>query len=136
MEFSLLGLALYFLKLGTIRFGGPVALVGYMERDLVTERRWFTHEEFSRGLAFSQLSPGPVAAQLAMYFGFLKMGAIGSTVVAIAFILPSLVIVVALGAFYAAYGDLRWVSAVFYGMAPAVLAIIARSAYSLSRKLL
>src|SRR5437879_2633561 len=129
--FSLRRLALYFLRLGTIGFGGPVALVGYMHRDLVFERGWFTEEEYARGLAFSHLSPGPVAAQLAMYLGYVRRGIFGATVVAVHFILPSFLMVVLLGALYLRYGSLSWVSAVSYGIAPAVIAIIARSAYKL-----
>jgi len=136
MPFSLSGLALYFLKLGTIGFGGPVALVGHMHHDLVDRKGWYTEEEYVHGLAFSQLSPGPVATQLAMYLAYTRCGIPGATLIAIAFILPSFVMVLALGAFYKAYGDLSWVSAVFYGIAPTVLAIIARSAYKLARNLI
>jgi chromate transporter len=134
--FSLRALAFYFLKLGTIGFGGPVALVGYMNRDLVLEREWYTPEEYSRGLAFSQLSPGPVAAQLAMYLGFIRSGIVGASIIAFVFILPSFLMVLALGAFYMAYGDLAWVSAAFYGIGPAVIAVIARSSYKLARAML
>ena len=87
--YSLLRLVAYFLKLGTIGFGGPVALVGYMNRDLVDREAWYTPEEYQRGLAFSQLAPGPVATQLSMYLGYVRSGILGATLVGVAFVLPS-----------------------------------------------
>src|SRR5438477_10243560 len=85
---SLAQFALYFLKLGCIGFGGPIALVGYMQKDLVEERKWITQEDYLKGLAFSQLAPGPLAAQLGIYLGFIRAGFTGATIVAVAFILP------------------------------------------------
>src|SRR4029077_9114749 len=99
--------ALYFLKLGCIGFGGPIALVGYMQRDLVDERRWISQEDYLNGLAFSQLAPGPLAAQLAMYLGFVRAGFIGATTVAVAFIAPSFLMVVAIGKAYLAFGGTK-----------------------------
>src|SRR5437870_6053773 len=87
--YSLKGLVLYFLKLGTIGFGGPVPLAGYMERDLVEKRGWISKEEYIRGLAFSKLAPGPFATQLALYIGFIRSKILGATLVGIFFILPS-----------------------------------------------
>ena len=124
----------YFLKLGTIGFGGPVALVEYMRRDLVAARRWVTEDEYKEGLALSQLAPGPLAAQLAIYLGYVRHGIIGATVTGVAFVLPSFVMVIALGWLYVRYGGLSWMQAVFYGVGPAVIAIIAISAYRLTRK--
>src|SRR5262249_31341161 len=89
VQVSLAQFTLYFLKLGCIGFGGPIALVGYMQKDLVDERKWISQEDYLNGLAFSQLAPGPLAAQLAMYLGFVRAGFIGATIVAAAFILPS-----------------------------------------------
>src|SRR5262249_38682552 len=86
-------LLVYFLRLGTLGFGGPIALAGHMQKDLVEERRWVSKQDYLEGLAFSQLSPGPLAAQLAMYLGWLRAGAIGATAVGIAFILPSFLMV-------------------------------------------
>ncbi len=131
--YSFRNLLVYFLKLGTIGFGGPIALVGYMERDLVEERRWLTKEEYLRGLALAQLAPGPLAAQLAMYIGFVKNRFIGTTLVGIAFVLPSFMMVVLLGAVYVGYGGLEWMRAVFYGIGASVIGIIVRSAYKLSK---
>ncbi len=131
--YSVSGLLLYFLKLGAIGFGGPIALVGYMEKDLVEERGWLSHEEYVRGLALSQLAPGPLAAQLAMYIGFVRGGFIGATAVGVAFILPSFFMVVALGMAYLAYGGLEWMQAVFYGVGAAVIGIIVKSAYRLAK---
>jgi chromate transporter len=132
-RYSLKKLVLYFLKLGTIGFGGPIALVGYMEKDLVEERGWLTSEEYLRGLALSQLAPGPLAAQLAMYIGYVKNGFLGATIVGISFVLPSFVMVVLLGMVYVAYGGLDWMQAMFYGIGAAVIGIIARSAYKLAK---
>ncbi len=132
-EYSLWGLLLYFLKLGTVGFGGPIALVGYMEKDLVTARGWLSKEEFVRGLALSQLAPGPLAAQLAMYIGFVRGGFLGATAVGIVFVLPSFLMVVVLGMLYVAYGGLEWMQAVFYGIGAAVIGIIVKSAYRLTK---
>jgi chromate transporter len=130
---SLKDLAAYFLRLGTTGFGGPIALVGYMERDLVEERRWLGKEEYLRGLALAQLAPGPLAAQLAIYIGYLKGKIAGATLIGIAFILPSFLMVVALGILYRSYGGLAWIQDLFYGIGAAVIAIIVRSAYKLTR---
>ncbi len=124
----------YFLRLGTIGFGGPIALAGYMQRDLVEQRSWVTSEDYKQGLALAQLSPGPLAAQLAMYLGWVRAGTLGASVVAAAFILPSFVMVLALSAFYVRFGGLPWMRGAFYGIGAAVIAIIARSAVKLVRK--
>src|SRR5262252_10196279 len=94
---SLADLVLYFLRLGCFGFGGPIALVGYMQKDLVEERRWISQEDYLNGLAFSQLAPGPLAAQLAMYLGFVRAGFFGATIVGVAFILPSFLMVLGIG---------------------------------------
>jgi chromate transporter len=124
----------YMLKLGTIGFGGPVALVGYMHRDLVEERKWITEGDYKEGLALSQLMPGPLAAQLGIYLGYVHYGVTGATAAGIAFVLPSFLMVIALGAAYVAYGGLTWMQAVFYGVGAAVIGIIAISAYKLTTK--
>lgn len=131
--FRLIDLVLYFLKLGSIGFGGPVALLGYMQRDLVEKRRWFSKEDYLHGVAFSQMVPGPVAAQLATYFGYKKGKVPGATLVAIAFILPSFLIVLGLAHFYVAYQRLPWIHSVFYGMGAALIAIISLAAYRLAK---
>jgi chromate transporter len=130
-EASLTQFALYFLKLGCIGFGGPIALIGYMQRDLVDERGWITQEDYLKGLAFSQLAPGPLAAQLAMYLGFVRAGFFGATLIAVVFILPSFLMVLAIGKAYVSLGGTRIISALFYGIGAAVIAIIARSAIKL-----
>ncbi|SRR5581483_2661427 len=127
---------LYFLKLGTIGFGGPIALAGYMQRDLVETHHWISKEDYLEGLALAQLAPGPLAAQLAIYLGFVRAGFIGATLVGFVFILPSFVMVLALGAAYVRYGGLSWMQAVFYGIGAAVIAIIARAAAKLIRVVL
>lgn len=132
-EYSFRALLEYFVRLGTIGFGGPIALVGAMERDLVENRQWLTQEEYVRGLALSQLAPGPLAAQLAMYIGYVKGGWVGATLVGTAFVLPSFLMVLLLGMLYVAYGGLEWMQAVFYGVGAAVVGIITRSAYKLAR---
>src|SRR5215472_5390538 len=130
-EVSLAQFTLYFLKLGCICFGGPIALVGYMQKDLVDERKGISQEDYLNGLAFSQLAPGPLAAQLAMYLGFVRAGFVGATIVGAAFILPSFLMVLAIGKAYVVFGGTRIISALFYGIGAAVIAIMARSAIKL-----
>ncbi len=132
-DYSLARMALYFLRLGTIGFGGPIALAAYMQRDLVDGRKWFTEEEYLEGLALAQLAPGPLAAQLAMYLGFVRGGWIGATAVGFTFIGPSFLMVVLLAITYVRYGGLAWMQAVFYGIGAAVIGIIARSAWKLMK---
>src|SRR5436190_12097887 len=133
-HYALRDLVAYVLKLGTVGFGGPVALVGYMHRDLVEERRWISESEFKEGLTLAQLMPGPLAAQLAIYLGYVHYGVLGATVVGVGFVLPSFLMVLALGWAYVAYGGLSWMQAVFYGVGSAVIGIIAISAYKLTTK--
>jgi len=132
--YSLAAMARYFLKLGTIGFGGPVALVGYMYRDLVESRRWISEEDYKEGLTLAQLMPGPLAAQLAMYLGYVHYRVPGATVVGGAFVLPSFVMVVAIGFAYVRFGGLPWMQAVFYGVGAAVIGIIAISACKLTTR--
>ena len=127
---------LYFLHLGTLGFGGPIALAGHMQKALVEERKWVSSQDYFEGLAFSQLSPGPLAAQLAMYLGWVRAGTLGATLTGAVFILPSFLMVIALAALYVHYGRLPWIQGVFYGIGAAVIAIIARSAYKLIRSTL
>ena len=127
------GLWRYFLRLGAVGFGGPIALVGYMQRDLVESRRWVTEDEYREGLAFAQLAPGPLAAQLAMYLGWLRGGVRGATTAGVAFVAPSFVMVLALSLVYVRFGGLPWMRGMFYGIGAAVIAIIARSAWKLVR---
>ena len=117
----------YFLRLGALGFGGPIALVGYMQRDLVERRGWVSKEEFADGLAFAQLAPGPLAAQLAIYLGWVRHGFFGATLAGVAFVAPSFLIVVVLSALYVRFGGLAWIRGAFYGIAAAVIAVIARS---------
>jgi chromate transporter len=133
VSFTLRELLFYFLRLGTFGFGGPIALAGYMQRDLVEQRRWVSRADYLEGLAFSQLSPGPLAAQLAMYIGWLRAGFIGTTLVGIAFVLPSFVMAVIVAALYVHFGSLPWIQGMFYGIGAAVIAIIVRSAIKLVR---
>jgi chromate transporter len=114
-------------------FGGPIALAGYMQRDLVERYRWFSKQDYVEGLAFAQLCPGPLAAQLAMYLGWVRAGTIGASLVSICFIGPSFLMVLALSALYLYYEELSWVQGAFYGIGAAVIAILARSAFKLSR---
>ena len=123
----------YFLWLGTVGFGGPIALAGRMQQDLVDSRGWISREDYVEGLALAQLAPGPLAAQLAMYLGYVRAGILGATLVGIAFVLPSFLMVLALSASYMRYGGLNWMQAVFYGIGAAVIAIIARSAHKLTK---
>ncbi|RUL87926.1 chromate transporter [Tautonia sociabilis] len=132
--YSLRELCAYFLRLGTVGFGGPIALVGYMQRDLVEQRRWISREDFAEGLALAQLAPGPLAAQLAIYLGWIRFRILGATLVSIAFVVPSFLMVLALSALYLRFGGLPWMQGAFYGIGAAVIAIIARSAYKLVRQ--
>ncbi|MBA2629718.1 MAG: chromate efflux transporter [Thermoleophilaceae bacterium] len=132
-ERSLGGLVRYFLKLGGSGFGGPIALVGYMQRDLVEERRWFTEAEFQQALAVGQTMPGPLAAQAAMWFGYLQAGARGALAVTLPFVIPPFLIVTAVAILYTEYQGLDWVHHIFRGVGPAVLAIIAIASYKLAR---
>jgi chromate transporter len=132
-QFGLLELSLYFLRLGTFGFGGPIALVGRMQKDLVEERQWYSQQDYLQGLAFCQLSPGPLAAQLAIYLGWLRYGVFGGSLTGITFILPSFLMVLVLAAFYVRFGSLMWIQGTFYGIGAAVIAIIARSAVKLVR---
>ena len=104
--YSLWQLVKYMLYLGTLGFGGPVALVGYMHRDLVERRRWISEAEYKEGLTLAQLMPGPLAAQLAIYLGYVHYGVIGATLVGVAFVLPSFLMVLAIGWAYVLYGGL------------------------------
>lgn len=133
VPYTLRELVTYFLRLGTTGFGGPIALVGYMQRDLVEDRRWISLKDYKEGLALAQLAPGPLAAQLAIYLGWLDHGVLGATLVSIAFVLPSFLMVLVLAAFYLAYGGLPWMQGAFYGIGAAVIAIIARSVYKLAK---
>ncbi len=127
-------MVLYMLRLGTFGFGGPVALVGYMHRDLVERRGWITDADYREGLALAQMMPGPLAAQLGIYLGYVHYRVVGATLAGIAFVLPSFAMVVLLGWAYAHFGGLAWMQAVFYGVGAAVVGIIAMSAYKLTTK--
>ena len=131
--FATVELLKYFLGLGTTGFGGPVALVGYMQRDLVEGRGWYTADEYREGLALAQLAPGPLAAQLAMYLGWARGGAVTAGLVGLAFVLPSFLMVLAIGVGYVKFGGLPWMQGAFYGIGAAVIAIIVRSATKLTR---
>jgi chromate transporter len=123
----------YFLKLGTIGFGGPSALVGYMHRDLVERRRWLAEETYQLALALAQIMPGPLAAQTAIAIGYFQAGIRGATLVGLAFVLPSFLMVIALSIAYVTFGGLWWMQALFYGIGAAVIAIISVAAYKLAR---
>src|SRR5512138_1622537 len=122
---------LYFLRLGTFGFGGPIALAGYMQKDLVEERRWISKQDYVEGLALAQLMPGPLAAQLAIYLGWIRARVLGASLVAFCFVFPSWVMVLALSLLYVRYGGLAWMQGAFYGIGAAVIAIVARSAVKL-----
>jgi len=134
VPYTLWQLVRYFLHLGTLGFGGPVALVGYMQRDLVENRAWIAEVDYKEGLALAQLCPGPLAAQLAMYLGYVRYRVLGATLVGLAFIWPSFLMVVALGWLYTLYGGLPWMQAVFYGVGASVIGIVALSALKLTTR--
>ena len=132
--YTLWQMALYMLRLGTLGFGGPVALVGYMHRDLVEERQWISDADYKEGLALAQLAPGPLAAQLGIYLGYVDYRVWGATIAGIAFVMPSFLMVVALGWAYMHFGGIAWMQAVFYGVGAAVIGIIVMSARKLTQK--
>lgn len=134
VSYSLKDLVLYFLKLGTIGFGGPVALVGYMHRDLVDKYRWISEDDYREGMALSQLAPGPLAAQMSIYLGYVHYKFIGATLVGLAFVFPSFLMVLALGFAYAELGGFPAMQAIFYGVGAAVIGIITLSSYKLTTK--
>src|SRR5437899_6348404 len=123
----------YFLWLGAVGFGGPIALAGHLQQDLVDERGWISKEDYLEGLALAQLAPGPLAAQLAIYLGYVRAGVLGATAVGVAFVLPSFLMVLALSAAYVRFGGLAWMQGMFYGIGAAVIGIIARSAFKLTK---
>jgi chromate transporter len=127
-------LTVYFLKLGTFGFGGPPALVSAMYRDLVQDRRWIDEADYREGVALAQLAPGPLAAQLAIYLGYVHYGILGATFVGVAFVLPSFLMVLALGWAYVRFGGLPWMQAMFYGVGAAVIGLIAIGTYKLTTK--
>ena len=124
----------YFLYLGSAGFGGPVALVEYMHRDLVERRGWISEADYREGLALANISPGPLAAQLAIYLGFIHYRFLGASLVGLAFVAPSFLMVVAIGWAYLRFGGLPWMQAVFYGVGAAIIGIIAWSAYRLTKR--
>lgn len=124
---------LYFLRLGTTGFGGPIALAGFMQRDLVENRKWISAEDYADGLALAQLAPGPLAAQLAIYLGYVRAGVLGASLVAVVFVLPSFLMVWLISAAYVHLGGLPWMQAVFYGVGAVVIGIIARSSVKLTK---
>lgn len=136
INYSLWDIVMYMLKLGAIGFGGPIALVGYMHRDLVEQKKWISESEYAEGLALAQLAPGPLAAQLGIYLSYVHYGILGATIGGIAFVLPSFLIVVVLGWVYVQYGGISWMQAVFYGVGACVIGIIANSAYKLTQKMI
>ena len=133
-QYSLKQLIVYFLKLGTWGFGGPVALVGYMHRDLVDQKKWISEEDYKEGLALSQLAPGPLAAQLSIYIGYVHYRILGATLAGVAFVIPSFLMVLGIGYAYVSYGGLPWMQAIFYGVGAAVIGIIAIGSYKLTTK--
>lgn len=134
VSYSLADITKYFLKLGALGFGGPVALVSYMHRDLVEQRQWISEDEYREGLALAQLAPGPLAAQLGIYLGYVHYGVWGATLTGLSFVLPSFIMVVLLGMAYKVYGGLPWMQSVFYGVGSAVIGIITLSCYKLTLK--
>jgi chromate transporter len=123
----------YFLRLGCLGFGGPVALVGQMERELVDGKKWLTKDEMREAIAICQSLPGPLAIQVGIYIAWLRGGFWGAWAGGWAFILPNFVIVAALGALYVYLGDLKPVTGIFYGVSPAVIALILHSCYRLAK---
>jgi len=129
-------LAFYFLGLGATGFGGPAALVGRMHTELVEERRWIAERDYQEGLALSQLAPGPLAAQLEIYLGWVRGNVAGAALAGVAFVLPSFFMVVGLAALYVRFGGLSWMQGAFYGVGASVIALMGRSTLALTKKTL
>jgi len=136
MQVTLSQLTKYFLRLGAIGFGGPIALCAQMKAELVDKLHWFSLQEYEEGFTFSQTAPGPVAFQLAMYLGFIRFGISGATLIGIAFIFTPFVLVIILSALYVQYGSARWLQSVLHGIAPAVAAIVFHAVIQLGKSLL
>jgi chromate transporter len=132
-DVGLRDLAGYFLRLGSLGFGGPIALASTMQRDLVERRGWISQDEYLEGLAAAQTLPGPLAAQLAMWLGYTRKGFWGSVAAAVPFILPPYLIVTAVAALYVAFEGTMLIQALFYGIGPTVIALILRGAWKLVR---
>lgn len=132
-SFTLKKLVLYFLYLGSCCFGGPVALVGYIQKDLVERNKWFSNEEFMDGFAFSKLAPGPLAVQLGMYLGYLRFNVLGATLTLLAFVIPPTLIVIMISYIYVKYNGLPWIHNFLYGLSPAVIGIIFKASYNLAK---
>ena len=132
-DLSLKDLCLYFLKLGSLGFGGPAALVGYMRKDLVDDKKTLDEATYNLSLALAQIMPGPLAAQTAIAIGYFQCGVIGATLVGLAFVLPSFFMVLGLSWLYVTFGGLPWMQALFYGIGAVVISIIAIAAYRLAR---
>jgi len=130
---SLWHLIKYFLYLGSIGFGGPLALLGYIRRDLVEKRGWISQSHFLNGLALASLCPGPLATQLAVYVGWFHKRILETTAILIAVTLPAFVMVLGLAVAYTHYGDVRWARSAFYGVSACVIAIVIRNAYHLAK---
>ena len=126
-------IVLYFLRLGTLGFGGPVALCGLMEKELVQDKKWLTKDEMRDAIAISQSLPGPLAIQVGIFISYMRGGFWGAWAGGWAFILPNFIIVAALGALYVHFGGLSWMTAIFYGVSPAVIALILHSCYRLAK---
>ena len=127
-------LAIYFLRLGTLGFGGPPALVSAMHHDLVMERGWISEDDYREGMALAQLAPGPLAAQVAIYLGYVHYGVLGAILAGLAFVLPSFVMVLALSWAYVQFNGFPWMQAIFYGIGAAVIGIITIGTYKLTLK--
>lgn len=124
---TLWDLTRYFLWLGTFGFGGPIALIGYIQRDLVEKKRWFSHAEYIHGMALSQLCPGPLATHQATYLGWLHSGVKGASMVTVALVFPSFLMILVLSSAYIHFGSLPWIEPAFYGIGASVIAVISRS---------
>ncbi|MGI8480636.1 MAG: chromate efflux transporter [Chthoniobacterales bacterium] len=126
----------FWLKLGFISFGGPAGQIAIMQNELVEKRRWISQSRFLHALNFCMLLPGPEAQQLAIYIGWLLHKTWGGIVAGALFVIPSTFVLWTLSYVYAAYGNLPWIAAVFYGLKPAVMAIVAAAVIRIGNKAL
>lgn len=126
----------YWLKLGFINFGGPTGQIAIMHKALVDEKRWISEERFLHALNYCMLLPGPEAQQLATYIGWLLHRTVGGIVAGVFFVLPSVFILLALSLIYVLYGNVPWIAAFFYGLKPAVVAVVGEAVIRIGKKTL
>lgn len=122
----------YFLILGFTGFGGPLAIIEIMRKDLVLKKNWITMQEFENYIGYSQIAPGPLAFQVALYTGYYRKGISGAVLAGFGLVFPSFLLLLGFSIFYLEYKDITFVKYALYGLAPVITAIIFQSGFKLS----